>query len=48
MATHYRITLTEEDVIKLKDCSKGIRSAKLVLYARSLLLMDRAPYTQEH
>lgn len=49
MGTHYRITLTEEEVKKLKDCgSKGIRSAKLVLYARSLLLMDRGPHTQEH
>lgn len=49
MCAQYRITLTEEEVDKLKACgSTGTKNAKLVLYARALLLMDKGCHTKEH
>lgn len=49
MCAQYRVTLTEDEVKRLKQAgSKGIRNAKHVLYARALLLLDKGPFTKEH
>jgi hypothetical protein len=41
MAPRYRVTLTEEERKELKAIStKGKRAARIVLYARALLLLD--------
>lgn len=49
MCAQYRVTLTEEEVARLKQAgSKGFRNAKVVLYARALLLLDKGPFTNDH
>lgn len=41
MAPRYKVTLTEEERIELEEIStKGRRSARTILYARALLLLD--------
>ena len=48
MCAQYRVTLTEDEVKRLKQAgSKGIRNAKHVLYARALLLLDKGPFNKE-
>ena len=49
MSPQFRVTLTKEEVEELqKISSTGSRSAKIVLFARALLLLDKGPHTTEH
>ena len=49
MCAQYRITLTQEEVDALQAYGfKGFRNAKLVLWARALLLLDKGTFTKEH
>lgn len=49
MCAQYRVTLTEDEVERLKKAgSKGFRNARTVLYSRALLLLDKGEYTKEH
>ena len=49
MSPQFRVTLTKEEVGELqKISSTGSRSAKIVLFARALLLLDKGPHTTEH
>lgn len=49
MCAQYRVTLTQEEVETLRSYgSKGYRNAKLVLWARALLLLDKGAFTKEH
>ena len=42
MSPQFRVTLTKEEVEELqKISSTGSRSAKIVLFARALLLLDK-------
>lgn len=44
MSPQFRVTLTKEEVEELqKISSTGSRSAKIVLFARALLLLDKGP-----
>ena len=46
MSPQFRVTLTKEEVEELqKISSTGSRSAKIVLFARALLLLDKGPHT---
>ncbi len=48
MAPRYRITLTKEERDELNIIYKtGIRAAKTILHARSLLLLDKGNYNKE-
>ena len=48
MAPRYKVTLTEEERKELEDIStKGKRAARMVLYARALLLLDAGEYGQK-
>ena len=48
MSPQFRVTLTKEEVEELqKISSTGSRSAKIVLFARALLLLDKGPRTKE-
>ena len=47
MVARYRVTLTEEEVKTLKELPhSGTRSARQVLYARALLLLDRGTFSE--
>lgn len=47
MATLYRVTLTEKEVATLNEIThSGVRAARMVLYARALLLLDRGEFSQ--
>ena len=49
MSPQFRVTLTKEEVEELqKISSTGSRSAKIVLFARALLLLDKGSHTAEH
>ena len=48
MSPQFRVTLTKEEVEELQISSTGSRSAKIVLFARALLLLDKGPHTTEH
>ena len=49
MSPRYRITLTESEVEELKRISTtGSTKAKIVLFARALLLLDKGNYTSDH
>ena len=45
----YRVTLTEPEVEELTRISTtGTTKAKIVLFARALLLLDKGDYTHDH
>lgn len=49
MGRQYRVSLTKDEVDQLNAvCRKGRTGAKVVLYARALLLMDKGEFTQDH
>lgn len=48
MAIRYKVTLTEEERKMLEEISKtGVKSAKTILHARALLLLDAGEYGQK-
>jgi hypothetical protein len=48
MATRYRVTLMEEEINELSEITrKGHCSARMVLYARALVLLDQGEFANE-
>jgi len=46
--TTYQVTLTQEEIDQLEDISRnGVRAARMVLYARALLLLDQGEFAKE-
>lgn len=44
----YQVTLTQEEIDQLEDISRnGVRAARMVLYARALLLLDQGESAKE-